>query len=90
MWKCGDCREVTRRADMFMSELTSIADDEGSHVTDDFGENVYRDLMELYTTSGDWIVNIEVSSGEHMNDILIRYHIVTMTNSMVQGNDMQP
>lgn len=33
-------------------------------VSDDFSSDAYKELFELFNSSGDWVVNIQVSSGE--------------------------
>ena len=33
-------------------------------VSDDYSSDAYKVLFELFTSSGDWVVNIQVSSGE--------------------------
>ena len=43
---------------MFSSKLICVQDDEDSQVSDDFSSDAYKELFELFTSSGDWVVNI--------------------------------
>lgn len=49
---------------MFSSKLVCLQDDMGSEVSDDVSSETYKELFELFTNSGDWVINIQVSSGE--------------------------
>ena len=61
---CGGSHGVARRANMFSSKLVCLQDDMGSEVSDDVSSETYKELFELFTNSGDWVINIQVSSGE--------------------------
>ena len=49
---------------MFSSKLVCLHNDMGSEVSDDVSSETYKELFELFTNSGDWVINIQVSSGE--------------------------
>ena len=41
-----------------------VKDDCGDQLGEDFDKAVYRDLIELYTSPADWVVNIQLATGE--------------------------
>ena len=49
---------------MFSSIATTIEDDAGDHLgVEDFDKEVYRELIELYTSPADWIINVQLATG---------------------------
>ena len=50
---------------MFSSTAAILQDNAGDRldVGEDFDKEVYRELIELYTSPADWIINMQLSTG---------------------------
>lgn len=64
----GQCGRVVqrspRRTNAFSSAMAMVKDDCGDKLGEDFDKAIYRDLIELYTSPADWVVNIQLATGE--------------------------
>ena len=64
--QCGQAlSRLPRRTNMFSSTAAILQDDAGDRlgVGEDFDKEVYRELIELYTSPADWIINVQLSTG---------------------------
>ena len=54
---------------MFSSTAVTIEDNAGDHVGvgEDFDKEVYNELIELYTSPADWIINVQIATGRPAN-----------------------
>lgn len=50
---------------MFSSTVATLEDDAGDHlgIGEDFDKEVYRELIELYSSPADWIINVQLATG---------------------------
>ena len=63
--QCGRViQRSPRRTNTFTSTMAMVKDDCGDQLGEDFDKAVYRDLIELYTSPADWVVNIQLATGE--------------------------
>ena len=64
--QCGQAlSHLPRRTNMFSSTAAILQDDAGDclGVGEDFDKEVYRELIELYTSPADWIINVQLLTG---------------------------
>ena len=68
--QCGrSLSRLPRRTNVFTSTAATIEDDAGDHVGvgEDFNKEVYKELIELYTSPADWIINVQIATGRADN-----------------------
>ena len=77
--RSGLCSDGTvRKSNLFDSEAHSLKDDGGEPFgPHDFQRGVYAELVELYTSPSDWVLNLSIQSGKH----ILMYNNVQITNS---------
>ena len=58
--------EVTKenKINDFTLKVAMLKDDCGDQLHEDFDKSIYKDLIELYTSPADLIVNIQLATGE--------------------------
>ena len=64
--QCGrSLSQLPRRTNVFSSTAATIEDDADDHLGagEDFDKEVYRQLIELYTSPADWIINMQLATG---------------------------
>ena len=71
---------------MFSSTTATIDD-----ACEDFEKEVYEELIELYTSPADWIINMEIATGRVAIRYIIRMKILienfhTVTVQKIQAN----
>ena len=66
--RSGLCSDGTvRKSNLFDSEAHSLKDDGGEPFgPHDFQRGVYAELVELYTSPSDWVLNLSIQSGKHI------------------------
>ena len=64
--KSGTCPvEQSGHSNLFISTMTSLQDDAGESVGSvDFNRETYLQLVKLFTSPSDWVLNLSVASGE--------------------------
>ena len=67
--RSGSCSEgAARKSNLFNSEAHSLKDDDGEPIgPHDFKRGVYAELVGLYTSPSDWVLNLSTQSGKYNN-----------------------
>lgn len=65
--RSGLCSAGTvRKSNLFDSEAHSLKDDGGEpYGPHDFRRGVYAELVGLYTSPSDWVLNLSIQSGKY-------------------------
>ena len=73
--RSGPCSEkAVRKSNLFDSEAHSLKDDAGEPIgPPDFRRDVYAELVALYTSPSDWVLNLSIQSGKYMHAFIIIY-----------------
>ena len=75
MWPSRD----TRRANLFRSKEHTLSDDAGESLGQpDFGREVYEELVGIYTSPSDWILNLSITSGKCMVTLSLHAYRLAM------------
>ena len=63
--KSGTCPvEASGLSNMFTSNMTLLEDDAGESIGPmDFSRETYQQLVEIFTTPSDWVLNLSIASG---------------------------
>lgn len=64
--RSGTCPvQDTGLSNLLPSTIHSLVDDEGQSIgPNDFGQDTYRQLVELFSMPADWVLNLSIGSGE--------------------------
>ena len=64
--KSGTCSmKASDLSNMFTFKMTLLEDDAGESIgPTDFSRETYQQLVEIVTTSLDWVLNLSIASGE--------------------------
>ena len=69
--QCGRAvQRSQKRTNIFSSTVATVVDDSGDLLGEDFGKDVYREVIELYTSPADWVVNLQLATGEVANSLV--------------------
>lgn len=66
--RSGLCSNGTvRKSNLFVSVVHSLKDDSGEPFgPHDFKRGVYAELVGLYTSPSDWVLNLSIQSGKYI------------------------
>ena len=69
--QCGRAvQRSQRRTNVFSSTVATVEDDSGDLLGEDFDKDIYREIIELYTSPADWVVNVQLATGEVANGLV--------------------